>query len=81
MSPGDYLSQAHENPSSAAFVSSTSSLRSKDRFSAVAFSSLVLKYNHQNKMAERVVVVTDRQGLYAFPYYLRRFFTKTYFTD
>jgi len=58
---GDYLSQSHENPSSAAFVSATSSLRSKDRFNAVAFSSLVLKYNHQNKMAERVVVVTDRQ--------------------
>ncbi|KAF2368380.1 Myosin head motor domain [Trinorchestia longiramus] len=57
---GNYLSQHTENVAAAKFVDSVRNMRNKDGFKDVVFSSLVLKYNRNNKMCERALVITDR---------------------
>ncbi|KAF0301962.1 Myosin-IA [Amphibalanus amphitrite] len=56
---GNYLASVQENSNTAGYVQSLSQLRTKDRFQKIMFSALVRKFNRNNKMAERAVVVTD----------------------
>ncbi|XP_054715568.1 unconventional myosin-Id-like [Uloborus diversus] len=57
---GNYLASTSENDNTAAFVSSVGSLRLKDHFQKVLFSSLIKKVNKHNKCADRAILVTDR---------------------
>lgn len=57
---GNYLALSAENATCAAFLSQCSSLKSKDGFSEVPFSSTFIKVNKHNKFAERVIVITDK---------------------
>lgn len=57
---GNYLAETRENSSTADFVSQVSSLKAKDGFSKVLFSSVVKKVNKHNQTAERAVVFTDK---------------------
>ncbi|XP_055925678.1 unconventional myosin-Id-like [Argiope bruennichi] len=57
---GNYLASTSENDNTASFVSSMGSLKSKDHFQKVLFSSFIKKVNKHNKCAERAIVITDK---------------------
>ncbi|XP_037090493.1 unconventional myosin ID-like [Pollicipes pollicipes] len=56
---GNYLASVQENANTAGYVQTVSHLRSKDKFQKIMFSGLVRKFNRNNKMAERAIIVTD----------------------
>lgn len=58
---GNYLASTKENPEAATFLSAVRNMRNKDGFREVLFSSLVRKINKKNKMAERAIMLTDKQ--------------------
>lgn len=57
---GNYLAKTGDNDDTAGFVSSVGTLKTRDHFRRVLFSSFVRKINRHNKCAERVLVVTDK---------------------
>ncbi|CAG9816020.1 unnamed protein product, partial [Phaedon cochleariae] len=57
---GNYLSTHAENNNYTAFNEAVNNLRNTKRFGAVLFSSYVTKFNKFNKVAERVMLVTDQ---------------------
>nr|CAI5842506.1 unnamed protein product [Callosobruchus analis] len=58
---GNYLSTHIENPSYTVFNEAVNNLRNTKHFTQVIFSSYVTKFNKFNKVAERVMLVTDQQ--------------------
>lgn len=57
---GNYLSMSVENTSCGLFNESVNNLKNIEHFSKVLFSSFVTKFNRFNKVAERVILVTDK---------------------
>lgn len=57
---GDYLATHDENHNYTIYNESVNNMRNAGRFEAVLFSSFVTKFNKFNKVAERVMLVTDR---------------------
>ncbi|XP_042216717.1 unconventional myosin ID-like [Homarus americanus] len=58
---GNYLATTKENPEASTFQSAVKNMRNKDGFREVLFSSLVRKINKKDKMAERAIMLTDKQ--------------------
>lgn len=58
---GNYLASNQENDDSSAFQSAVRNMKNKDSFREVLFSCLVRKINKSDKMAERAILVTDKQ--------------------
>nr|XP_045596095.1 unconventional myosin ID-like [Procambarus clarkii] len=58
---GNYLATTKENPEASTFESAVRNMRNKDGFREVLFSSLVRKINKKDKMAERAIMLTDKQ--------------------
>ncbi|XP_071512839.1 unconventional myosin ID isoform X2 [Panulirus ornatus] len=58
---GNYLASTKENPEAATFQTAVRNMRNKDGFREVLFSSLVRKINKKDKMAERALLLTDKQ--------------------
>ncbi|KAK7010457.1 unconventional myosin-Id [Biomphalaria glabrata] len=57
---GNYLASSKDNSNTADFVSAINTLKSKDQFKTILFSSYVKKTNKFNKTAERGLVITDK---------------------
>lgn len=57
---GNYLMQTQDNPNTADYVSRMNSLKSKDNFTAILFSSMVKKVNKNNKTSDRSIVITNQ---------------------
>ncbi|XP_071812059.1 unconventional myosin-Id-like isoform X2 [Apostichopus japonicus] len=57
---GNYLALSSENIRCASYLSQCSTLKSKDGFTEIPFSSTFIKVNKHNKFTERVLVVTDK---------------------
>lgn len=57
---GNYLAAVNENDYASNFLSSVSSLQTKDKFQKVLFSSFIRKINKHNKIAERALLITDK---------------------
>jgi myosin-1 len=56
---GNYLANNQENTYSSLYTTSVNNLKNTDNFRGVLFSAFVKKYNHCNKSAERVIIITD----------------------
>lgn len=56
---GDYLSKPDENANSDLFKSSVNNIKNSERLRMVMFSSFVRKVNRFNKIAQRVLLVSD----------------------
>ncbi|XP_012934852.1 unconventional myosin-Id [Aplysia californica] len=57
---GNYLASTKDNSNTSDFVSQMSTLKNRDGFSIVLFSSYVKKANKHNKTAERGIAITDK---------------------
>lgn len=57
---GNYLSMLNENSNYTLFNDAVNNLKNRQHFSTVLFSSYVTKFNKFNKVAERVMLVTDQ---------------------
>lgn len=60
---GNYLSNTHENSNYNSYNASINNMKNTEAFRVVAFSSFVKKFNHNNKSADRAIIVTDT-GIY-----------------
>ncbi|XP_050300495.1 unconventional myosin ID isoform X2 [Anthonomus grandis grandis] len=58
---GNYLARLEDNSNYSSFNEAVNNLRNTKHFSQVLFSSYVTKFNKFNKVAERVMVITDQQ--------------------
>lgn len=56
---GNYLSMANENSQYTLYNQSVNNLKNTDSFRGVLFSAFVKKFNHCNKTADRVIIITD----------------------
>ncbi|KAK3104099.1 hypothetical protein FSP39_024410 [Pinctada imbricata] len=57
---GNYLAMSKDNSSTADFVSKMNTLKAKDHFNKILFSSYAKKVNKHNQSADRAVAVTDQ---------------------
>uniref|UniRef100_A0A336LD10 CSON003595 protein n=1 Tax=Culicoides sonorensis TaxID=179676 RepID=A0A336LD10_CULSO len=60
---GNYLANTHENSNYNSYNTSINNLKNSNAFKCVFFSSFVKKFNHQNKSADRAIIVTET-GIY-----------------
>lgn len=60
---GNYLTNTHENSNYNSYNTSINNLKNANAFKCVFFSSFVKKFNHQNKSADRAIVMTET-GIY-----------------
>lgn len=60
---GNYLSNTHENSNYNSYNTSINNLKNSNAFKLVFFSSFVKKFNHQNKSADRAIILTET-GIY-----------------
>lgn len=56
---GNYLANSAENSNYSNFVTSCNNIRNTDGYKQLLFSAFVKKVNRFNKMADRVIIVTD----------------------
>ncbi|UYV60479.1 MYO1D [Cordylochernes scorpioides] len=57
---GNYLAMISENENASTFVSSSLTLKLRDTFKNILFSSFIKKVNRHNKTADRAIMVTDK---------------------